>query len=182
MYIQLDVSFEDSIYRFNENLADVHIQLFCYDVCYLVQDTYGVYTLYINVYWKIQCLASFPLNSQQTIAEAGFQFGCDLALAFVDNDLVLVINESQSIVTRNWFATIGNEVILLNSFRSQAENLFTINLFFRFSLLLFPPKLNIFFQLLAGVLSFFSSLMSSSPKMMVLNPIAVQSSSGFFML
>ena len=106
------MSCEDSGNRFEENLTDNYVLLFGYDVCNFVQDTNGVYTLYIDVDREIQCFPDFPLYGQQTVAESGFQFGGNLTLTLVNDNLVLVVNKAQRIVAWDWFTAIGNQVML----------------------------------------------------------------------
>ena len=88
---QLDVTFKYSVFGLNENLADVNVQLICYDVGHLMKDTHGIYTLDVKVYREVQCLACFPLYGQKSVAEACLQLGGYRALTLMDDDTVVFI-------------------------------------------------------------------------------------------
>ena len=131
VYIELDVAFEQSVHRFNEYLTDVDIELFGHDVAYLVQDAQCVDTLNVQVDREFQSLASFPFYGQDTVAEACFQLVGYMTLALVNNYAVLVIDEAQSVVTRNRLTAIGDDEVLLECFRSELQYLLAVNLLLR---------------------------------------------------
>ena len=54
----------------------------------------------------------------------------------MDDDLILVINETQNIVAWNWLAAISYDIVFLNSLWSQLNDFFAVYFFCRINLIL----------------------------------------------
>ena len=53
-----------------------------------------VNTFYVDIYRKVQGFSSLPLDSQQAVAVTALQFGSQRALAFVDDDTIILTHDS----------------------------------------------------------------------------------------
>ena len=84
-----------------------------------------------------------PFRIQDSLAKAALQTHGDRARTFMHNDIAVVVDKAQRIVTRNRLAAFGNHIVTL-------ESLFTQDIRFRLIIFDFTFFLRLFFFLLLG--------------------------------
>ena len=112
VYIELYLSFEDTVVGFDGQFTDIHVELAGDDLSYFVQQSHAVYTFYIYGDEERQILVSVPLGGDDTVSVATLKAGGNGALALVDDNTVLLVDVSQYVVTRNGMATVGHNIVL----------------------------------------------------------------------
>lgn len=89
---------------------------------YLIQHTDTVYSFDVNIDREVEGFSDLPLYGKQPVAETGLQLVGNGTMTFMDDNAVVVVNISQYIISRNRFAAVGNDIVLLNGIRSQLDD------------------------------------------------------------
>ena len=95
-------------------------------MCDAVEYPDVVYTVYFDFYRKRFAQVFIPFYRNQPGAETAFQFHGYWAGLFVYDDLAFFIDVSQNIVSRNRFATCGDDIVAFGFVAFEYIGRFTI--------------------------------------------------------
>ena len=127
VYTETDGTIKNAVVGFDEDAFHVDIELLRDDVGNLVHHTHAIDTLDVDGYGEVEQLVGTPLGSDDAIAVAGLKLGCFGTFALVDNDLAVVADKSEHVVTRDGMAACSHLIGTLQSFIGEDEGAFLIN-------------------------------------------------------
>ena len=113
VYAEAYGALKESIIGLDEYALHIHIELLRDDIGNLVYYTHTIDTLYTQRHREVQQLMGAPLSRYDTVSVGRLEFGRMRTFTLVDNDLSIVINESQHIITWNRMTTISHTITAL---------------------------------------------------------------------
>ena len=130
VHTKADGAVKDSIIGFDEDTLHIHVEFLRNDVGYLVHHPYSINTLDIERYREVKQLMGTPQSGHYTIAVGRLELSRLGALALVDDNLSVIINEAQHIITGDRVTAFGHMIAALQCLIGENERTFLINLLF----------------------------------------------------